>query len=79
MVVNTINPILVLAGAAVKVGCGIFAGQLVEADTGITSANEVIALNPHFAGFSAVSVGWVLDAHIKRDIAYASPFSDLEV
>jgi hypothetical protein len=79
MVVNSVNPILVLAGAAVKVGCGIFAGQLVEADTGIASANEVIALNPHFAGFSAVSVGWVLDAHIKRDIMYVSPFSDLEV
>lgn len=79
MVVNSINPILVLAGAAVKVGCGIFAQQLVVADTGIASANEVIALNPHFAGFSAVSVGWVIDAHVKRDILQVNPSIDLEV
>lgn len=79
MNIQTVNPILVLAGAAVKVGCGIFAQQLVAADTGIASANEVIALNPHFAGFSAVSVGWVLDAHVKRDILQFNPTVDLEV
>lgn len=79
MNIQTVNPILVLAGAAMKVGCGIFAAQLVECDTGIASANEVIALNPHFAGFSAVSVGWVLDAVAKRDVMYVSPYVDFEV
>jgi len=73
-----INPILVLAGATAKVGCSIFASQLVNADTGITSATAVIESNPYYRGLSAVSVGWILDSELKRNDMYVPPDVDID-
>lgn len=64
-----INPILVLAGATAKSGHMLFARDLLEIDGGVSSAAEVIKLNPEMRGFDVVSVAYVVDNRIKG-IAY---------
>lgn len=75
---TTINPILVLAGAAAQAGCGIFASQLVAVEGGCEAAQAVIDREPRLQGLTAVSVGMVLHQRLNHGVWWVTPTTDLE-
>ena len=75
---QTINPVLVLVGAAASVGCSMFARSLLTADTGSASAQRYIDERPHWAGIDLVSVGMIIDRELKKGQLYVPPTEDIE-
>lgn len=64
--VSQVNPILLLAGAAAKQKQFMFARDLLECDTGVKSAVELIRISPNLSGMLPTTVAMVCDDMLKR-------------
>lgn len=69
---ENLNPIIALAGAAVKSGNGIFAKQLLELDRGNRDCKAMKKRKKRFSGMTLSSVAYCIDSAQKQKECKAS-------